>query len=169
MTDKLQKTRERFPFAQVPGALTADDVFKAWRERGFEPQEMSDSDILQTIKIINDPVRGTMQWSASKNLDGLGIIANTLKAVLSMQAIITAECAQSVCEYFTKGEGRIDLGTGEAMVLIVFKNGRLALDWNPKDAPIAAKKLLASALLYMIAEDAGLPLENLLNAFGWKH
>jgi len=168
MSKKLAKIQPRYPMAQIPNALTTEEVVTAWREKGFAPQQISDTEALQTITITNDPLHAKLSWQASANLDGLGITLHATEATLLMQSVITAEGAQSICEYFTKGDGRIDLGTGEAMVLVAFKNGRLALDWNPKDAPIAAKKLLANALLYMIAKDAGLPLENLLTAFGWR-
>ena len=91
-------------------------------------------------------------------------ISQITKAAFLMPSVVVGDAAQSIAEYFTIGDGQIDLGSGEAAVMIAFKDGKLAIDWEPRDAPIAAKKLLAVALLRMIAEDAGLPIEKLFRA-----
>lgn len=101
-------------------------------------------------------------------MDGLMTQLLTVNALMLMPSLIVADAATSIAGYFTTGKGRIDLGTGTAAVMIGFENGKLVLDWTPKDAPIAAKKLLAAALLFMIAKDARLPMENLLESLGWK-
>ena len=101
-------------------------------------------------------------------MDGLIACEMITNAAFLMPAILVVDGAMSIAEYFTNGVGQLDLGTGEAAVMIAFKNGRLAIDWTPKEAPaptIAAKKLLAIALLRLIAEDAGLPMERLMRLF----
>ncbi len=157
---------EAFPNAMVPGAQTMSDVLAVWKLCGLKPVQITDGDQLQRITLTHDPLRGELKWETQGPLDGLLATEMIANAALLMPAIITADGALSIAEYFTRGPGQLDLGTGEAGVVVVFKEGRMALDWEPKDAPIAAKKLLAAALLFMVARDAGLPIERLLAALG---
>lgn len=159
------KKPELFPAAQVPGATSLNQVFAQWKKRGLKPVEITDGDQLQRITITHDPLKGKLKWETQGSLDGLIATEIITNAAFLMPAILTAEGAFSIAEYFTKGPGQLDLGTGTAAVMIGFQNGKLVLDWTPKDAPIAAKKLLAAALLFMIAKDAGLPLEKILTTF----
>ncbi len=162
--NKLAK--QQFPLAQVPGATSVEEVFSAWKNRGFKPIEITQEAAIQRIEITHDPLKGELNWKSSNNMDGLGVILIATQALCLMPSIIVADAAFSICEYFTRGEGQLDLGTGEAMVIIAFKEGRLALEWQPKDSPVAAKKLLASALIYMLSKDAGLPLDKLFTSLG---
>ncbi len=164
MTDALIKINNRYPMAQVPNAQSSTDVLAEWKRRGFTWQELTREQALQTILIEHDPLDGKMVITPSKNMDGLLIILHAAEAAFLVPAVLVADAAQSIAEYFTVGKGQVDLGTGEAMVVVVFKDGRLAVDFEPRDAPIAAKKLLAVALLRMIAQDAGLPIQNLFGA-----
>ncbi len=167
MSDQLTGGNEIFPVTQVPGTQPLAEVFMQWKKRGLEPVEVTRESVLQRIEITHDPLEGKLTWKSSGNMDGLGTVLMALEATCLMPAFVVADAAFSICDYFTRGDGQLDLGTGEAAVMVAFKDGRLALDWQPKDAPIAAKKLLASALIFMLAKDAGLPLEKLLRAFGW--
>lgn len=142
------------------------EVLAEWRARGLTPTEITDGEQLQRITITHDPLRGQLKWETKGPLDGLIATELIADAALLMPAVVVGDAAVSIAEYFTRDEGRLDLGTGQATVIVAFSNGRLALDWQPKEAPIAAKKLLAAALLYLVARDAGLPLENLLRALG---
>lgn len=163
-----RKAGELFPAAQVPGAKSLAEVFAAWKKRGLKPVEITEGEQLQRIIITHDPLKGELKWETRGPLDGLMATEMIANAAFLMPAILTAEAAFSIAEYFTRGAGKLDLGTGTAAVMIGFQDGKLVLDWTPKDAPIAAKKLLAAALLFMIAKDAGLPLENLLKSLGWR-
>ncbi len=157
---------ELFPHAQVPGAKSLQEVFDEWKRRGIKPVEITEGEQLQRIVITHDPIKGELKWETKGPMDGLMASLLTLNATMLMPAIVTADAALSIAEYFTRGPGQLDLGTGTAAVMIGFQDGRLVLDWTPKNAPIAAKKLLATALLFMIAKDAGLPIERLLKLFG---
>jgi hypothetical protein len=164
----VSKKPELFPAAQAPGATSLKDVFAQWKRRGLEPVEVTRAETIQRITIEHDPLDGKLTWKTSGPMDGLMTQLITVNALMLMPSLIVADAAVSIAGYFTTGKGRVDLGTGTAAVMIGFENGKLVLDWQPKDAPIAAKKLLAAALLFMIAKDAGLPMENLLKSLGWK-
>lgn len=164
----VSKKQGMFPMAQVPGATSLNQVFAQWKKRGLEPVEVSRAETIQRITIEHDPLDGKLTWKTEGPMDGLMTQLLTVNALILMPSLIVADAAVSIAEYFTTGAGRIDLGTGTAAVMIGFQDGKLVLDWTPKDAPIAAKKLLAAALLFMIAKDAGLPLEKLLKSLGWK-
>lgn len=151
--------------AQVPGATSLNQVFAQWKKRGLEPVEVARADTIQRITIEHDPLDGKLTWKTSGPMDGLMTQLLTVNALVLMPSLVVGDAAVSIAEYFTTGKGRIDLGTGTAAVMIGFQDGKLVLDWTPKDAPIAAKKLLAAALLFMIAKDAGLPIERLLKIF----
>jgi len=155
----------RFPTAQAPGATTLAEVLETWRARGLQPVEITEGEQLQRIIITHDPLRGELKWETQGPMDGLIATEVATNAMLLMPAILVAEGAFSIAEYFTRGPGKLDLGTGQAGVVVGFKDGRLSLAYDPPDAPIAAKKLLAAALLFMVTRDAGLPLEKLLSAF----
>lgn len=164
----VSQRQKLFPAAQVPGATSLKQVFAAWKKRGLEPVDVARADTLQRITIEHDPLDGKLTWKTQGPMDGLMAQLLAVNALVLMPSLIVADSAVSIAQYFTTGKGRIDLGTGTAAVMIGFENGKLVLDWQPKDAPVAAKKLLAAALLFMIAKDAGLPLENLLKSLGWK-
>ncbi|MBI3385760.1 hypothetical protein HY031_01600 [Candidatus Gottesmanbacteria bacterium] len=132
----------------------------------MEPVEVARADTIQRITIEHDPLDGKLTWKTSGPMDGLMAQLLAVNAAVLMPSIIVGDAAVSIAQYFTTGKGRVDLGTGTAAVMIGFQDGKLVLDWTPKDAPIAAKKLLAAALLFMIAKDAGLPMERLLKSFG---
>lgn len=166
MSNSIEIRQGKYPTAHVPGAQSLGDVFAEWQERGFTPVEVTRDQVLQRIEIIHDPLKGELTWKTSGSLDGLGMTLLATQATMLMPAILTADGAMSICEYFTRGQGQLDLGTGEAAVMVAFKDGRLALDWQPKETPIAAKKLLAAALLFLLARDAGLPIERLAESLG---
>ena len=161
-SQKLAEKQEVYPTALVPGAKSLSEVFQKWKEKGFHPTEITKGEQLQKIVITHDPLKGELKWETFGPLDGLMATEMIANAMLLMPALLVGETAFSVAEYFTTGPGRIDLGSGQAMVLIALKDGKLSIDWNPKENTIVAKKLLASALLYLIAKDAGLPLEKIL-------
>lgn len=163
-----RKPGELFPAAQVPRAKSLAQVFEEWKKRGLEPVDVARADTIQRITIEHDPLDGKLTWKTQGPMDGLMTQLLTVNALMLMPSLIVADAAVSIAGYFTTGPGKVDLGTGTAAVMIGFENGKLVLDWQPKDAPVAAKKLLAAALLFMIAKDAGLPMENLLNALGGK-
>lgn len=165
----IAPVEERFPTAMVEGATSLPEVFRAWKERwGLEPKEVTAEQVLQRVTLVHDPLKGELTWK-TENLDGLGAMLQAVEATVLMPCVITAEGALSIAQYFTQGPGRLDIGTGEAGLIIGFRDGRLVWDWQPKDVPcpkIVAKKLLAALLLSMIAEDTGLPIERILKAFG---
>lgn len=160
----VSKKPDLFPMAQVPGATSLNQVFAQWKKRELKPVEVTRAETIQRITIEHDPLKGELKWETQGPLDGLIATEIITNAAFLMPAILTADGAFSIAEYFTKGAGQLDLGT--AAVMVGFQNGKLVLDWTPKDAPIAAKKLLAAAMLFMIAKDAGLPMENLLKSLG---
>lgn len=164
----ISKKTEIFPAAQVSGAKSLKQVFAEWKKRGLEPVEVARADTIQRIIIEHDPLDGKLTWKTQGPMDGLMTQLLSINALVLMPSLVVGDAAVSIAEYFTTGKGKVDLGTGTAAVMVGFQDGRLVLDWTPKDAPLAAKKLLAAALLFMIAKDAGLPLENLLKAMGWK-
>ncbi len=163
MSDELVVTTERYPFAQVQGAQSMQDVLEAWKERGWKPVQLSIDDLIQTVKISLNPKNGDLSWECSANMvDGLMATLLATEATFLMPSLVTAEGAISLAEYFARGEGRPDLGTGEAMVIIGFKDGKLKIDWEPKDRPIACKKLLAMALMCLLISDTQkLPMERI--------
>lgn len=166
MSNDVVVQKELFPTAQAAGALTESDVFARWRERGMEPVEVTPEQTIQRIVIEHNTLTGELKWTCSPNMDGLMAILNATRTAVLMPSLLVGDAAMSLCEYFTSGAGQLDLGTGKAAVVIGFDNGRMVLDWQPKDAPIAAKKLLAAALIFMVAKDAGLPIERLMKAMG---
>lgn len=165
MTKSIVPVKPKFPNAMVPKAKTELSVYSWWKKKwGLEPKEITREEALQEVRIVHDPLKGEITWT-TKNLDGLGTILQTVEATVLMPALISADAAISICEYFTQGQGQLDLGTGEGGVVVALKDGKLKIDWAPKDVPaptVAAKKLLAVALLYLISKDAGLPIENIL-------
>ena len=165
---KITKKQNLFPTAQVPGATSLNQVFAQWKKRGLEPVEVTRDQTVQRIIIEHDPLDGKLTWKTEGPMDGLMTQLLTVNALVLMPSVIVGDAAVSIAQYFTSGKGRIDLGTGTAAVMIGFENGKLVLDWTPKDAPIAAKKLLAAALLFMIARDGGLPLAEILGSLGWE-
>src|SRR3990167_7458340 len=123
-----------FPAAQVPGAASLKQVFAQWKKRGLEPVEVSRAETVQRIVIEHDPLDGQLKWTTSGNMDGLMAQLLTVNAAVLMPSIIVGDAAVSIAEYFTTGKGRVDLGTGTAAVMIGFQDGKLVLDWTPKDA-----------------------------------
>ena len=165
MNDCIERV-DKFSTALATGALTESDVFAQWRGRGLEPVEVTPEQTIQRIVIEHHTLTGELRWTCSPNMDGLMAILNATRTALLIPSLLVGDAAMSLCEYFTSGAGQLDLGSGKAVVVIGFDNGRLALDWQPKDSPIAAKKLLAAALIFMVAKDAGLPIERLMSAMG---
>lgn len=167
MSDTALVQRDtKFPTAQVDGAVSLAAVLEAWKERGLEPVDIARSDTVQKITIEHDPLDGKLTWSVTGNMDGLMAQLLAVNALVLMPSLIVGDAVMSIAEYFTTGAGRIDLGTGEAAVVIAFKEGRLSMDSMPKDNPIAVRKLMAAALLYLLAQDNGNPTERFLKAFG---
>ncbi len=168
MPNDLIVQKPEFPLAQVPSATSLEEVFAAWKERGLKPVELTQEETTQRIVIEHDPLRGNLKWTSSPNMEGMGVILHAAETTVLMPAVVTAEGAVSITEYFLRGQGKIDLGTGSAAVMLAFKDGRLAIDYQPKDSPIAAKKLLAAAFISLIAKDAGIPIENILVTLSGK-
>ncbi len=163
MPNDLIVQKEEFPLAQVPSATSLEEVFAAWKERGLKPVELTQEETVQRIVIEHDPLKGKLKWTASPNMDGMGVVLHAAEATILMPAVVTAEGAVSIAEYFLRGEGKIDLGTGSAAVMLAFKDGRLAIDYEPKtNGDVAAKKMLAAAFLSLVAKDAGIPIENII-------
>ena len=154
-TQAVEPRREMFPMAQVEGATDIAQVLAAWKERGLEPQDVSRADTIQRITIEHDPLDGKLSWKSSGPMDAL------------MTIWLAVNAAISIGDYFTNGAGRADMPTGEAAVVIAFKDGRLSIDTLPKDEPLAAEKLLTSVLAYLWAKNNGHPVERFLRVFGW--
>ena len=154
-TQAIEPHRELFPAAQVAGATSVADVLAAWKERGLEPQEVSRADILQWIKIEHDPLDGKLKWTTSGLMDGM------------MAILLAVQTAISMGEYFLQGAGRVDMPSGEAAVVIAFRDGRLSFDITPKDNQLAAEKLVAALLAYWWAKTNGHPLDQFMGAFGY--
>ena len=163
---------EAFPTAMVPGAKSLPDVVRGWKDQwNFVPKEMSEEDIIQRIVIEFDPRLdpitgvGKISWTPSKNMDGLGQMLVTTEAWLSMPSIIVEDALLSMIDYYLSSEGRIEIGTGQAAVIIGFEDGRLFSDSHPKDVPVpetAEKKLLVARLLYLLARAQGKPAEQIM-------
>ena len=158
--------QEAFPAAMIPGAKSLPAVLHGWKEKwNFVPQEMSEEDIIQRIVIEFNPLKGEISWTPSKNMDGLGQMLTTMEAWLSMPSIIVGDALLSMIDYYLSSEGRIEVGTGQAAVIIGFDNGRLFSDSHPKNVPvpeIAEKKLLIARLLYLLARAQGKPAEQIM-------
>ena len=162
----IAPVQEAFPTSMVPGAKSLPDVLRGWKDQwNFVPKEMSEEDIIQRIVIEYDPLKGTISWIPSKNMDGLGQMLTTMEAWLSMPSIIVGDALLNMIGYYLSSEGRIEIGTGQAAVIIGFEDGRLFSDSHPKDVPvpeIAEKKLLVGRLLYLLAKSQNLPGEQIL-------
>ena len=74
--------------------------------------------------------------------------------------------AISVGQYFTQGAGRVDMPTGEVVVIMGFKDGKLSIA-QPVGNQLAAEKLLTTVLAYFWAKNNGNPVDRFLRAFGW--
>jgi hypothetical protein len=166
VTDSLEKVAERFPMAQVSGAQSLAEIDAQWKERGYIGRLLTKEQTIQRIVIERDPIEGKLTWTISPNQDGLLAVLNATSAAYLMPCVVVGDVAQSIAEYFCVGDGRVDIGSGKAVVIVAFKDGKLAIDFEPRGAPIAAKKLLAIALLRLLAEDAGLPIDKIMQAIG---
>jgi len=122
----------------------------------------TEAETVQRIVITHDPLNGQLKWTISPNMDGLMATLLATNTLALMPALVVADAAVSIAEYFTTGEGRADLGTGEAAVMIAFRNGRLAVDSLPANNKTALRKLLATTLMALLAADDGHPLEGVL-------
>src|SRR3990167_7776098 len=110
----IEPRRELFPASQVAGATSVADVLAAWKEQGLEPQDVARADTLQRISIEHDPLDGKLKWTTSGPMDGM------------MAILLAVQTAISMGEYFLQGAGRVDMPSGEAAVVIAFKDGRLS-------------------------------------------
>jgi hypothetical protein len=155
----LVNIKERFPSAQVQGARSLQEVLDAWEKRGLNPVELTTEETIQRITIEHDPLNGKLTWTISRNMDGLMATLIATNTLVLMPSLIVSETVKSIATYFVEGEGRGDLGSGEAMVLIAFKDGRLVIDSMPKDNKIAIRKLLAATLITLLAQDNRNPIE----------
>ena len=151
----IEPRREMFPMAGVPGATDLTEVIEAWKERGLEAEEISRADTLQQIVTSHDPLNGQLTWKTSGPMDAL------------MAVWLAVNTAISIGEYFTQGTGRVDMPTGEVVVIMGFKNGRLSIA-QPEGNQLAAEKLLTNVLRYFWARSNGNPVERFAQAFGWE-
>ena len=105
-------------------------------------------------------------------MDGLMATLIAGEATFLMPSLLVGDATMDIVEYFTKGEGHLDLGTGEAFVAIGFKDGKLSVQYEPHDKPIALKKILMAVLLSILASDSRdeqkHPLQIILKLFGAK-
>ena len=153
----VEPFREMFPHAGVPGASDFNQVLQVWKEKwGLEPHDVARADTLQSIDIVHDPLDGKLTWNKRGPMDGL------------MTIWLAVSAAISIGEYFSNGAGRIDMPSGEAAVGIVYKDGRLSFDSQPKGNQLALEELLTSLLRYFWAKQNGNPVERFLQAFGWE-
>lgn len=141
--------------------LSATEFVRRCLANGLEPKEITEDQALQRIIITHNPLKGQISWE-TKNLDGLAAILTAIEATVLMQAIVTARGAVSLCTEFTRGDKQLDLGTGEAVAVVAFKDSRLI--WDGKPNRLAVKRLLAAVLLGLIAQDDGEPFEQLIHS-----
>ena len=147
--------REMFPNAGVQGAQDLQTVLAAWEADGRVATEVSRADTLQQIITTHDPLDGELTWKSSGPMDALQTI---------WLAVMTAI---SIGEYFTQGAGRVDMPTGEVVVIMGYKDGKLSIA-QPSGNQLAAEKLLTSVLAYFWAKNNSDPVERFLRAFGWE-
>ena len=153
-TQAVEPRREMFPHAGVSGAQDFQTVIAAWEADGRKVTEVSRADTLQQIVTTHDPLDGKLTWKSSGPMDAL------------MTIWLAVNAAISIGEYFTQGAGRVDMPTGEVVIIMGFKDGKLSIA-QPTGNQLAAEELLTTVLAYFWAKNNGNPVERFLRAFGW--
>ena len=169
--NQIAPSKERLPFCNVPGVTDLAGFMEYCQQHNLTPTQVTQDEILHRVSATLDLKTGIIKgWEISPNFpDGMMACLVAGEAVFLLPSLVMASAAMSLVEYFTKGEGHIDLGSGEAFVAIGFKDGKLSIQFEPHDKPIALKKLLMAALLSVLASDAGMPMEKIWKLFGANH
>ena len=163
--NQIAPIEERFPFCNVLGITNLQEFTEYCKANNLAPTQLTREETQQRITITHDPLEGKLHWEITPNMDGLMATLIAGEALFLMPSLVVGDAVASIAEYFTQGKGHIDLGTGEAFVAVGFKDGKLSIQFEPHDKPIALKKLLMAALLSVLASDAGMPMENIWKLF----
>jgi hypothetical protein len=136
----LLKSDVKFPNSLVPGAETIDDVFKAWKDAGLVPTEVTKEDLISQIIITSEKHTGKLNWNVEKH-DGISAMATMALTLKHMM------------KKYTEGDSRPYLAKGskDTKILIELKNNEIKMAYNHNQA-MTVKGVLTACLWKMINE-----------------
>tara|TARA_Y100001937_G_scaffold121768_1_gene181064 strand:+ start:355 stop:888 length:534 start_codon:yes stop_codon:yes gene_type:complete len=136
----LLKKEVKFPNSLVPEAETLDDVFKAWKDAGLTPTEVSAEDLISQIVITSEKHTGKLNWNVEKH-DGVSAMATMALTLKHMT------------KKYLKGDSRPYLAKGskDTKILIELKDNEIKMAYNHNQA-MTVKGVLMACLWKMINE-----------------
>jgi hypothetical protein len=136
----LLKSDVKFPNSLVPGAKNIDDVFKAWKDAGLVPTEVTKEDLISQIIITSEKHTGKLNWNVEKH-DGISAMATMALTLKHMM------------KKYTEGDSRPYLAKGskDTKILIELKNNEIKMAYNHNQA-MTVKGVLTACLWKMINE-----------------
>jgi len=139
MNNGLVKKEPLFPTAGVPGAMSLQDVFDGWKEKGLSPVEMTEEDFRQTIRIVYDSFKGNITWKGD-NIWGIHMLA------------LMADTMRSMVDYFLKDPARPKIYPGDCQIHIALKNNRMGIVFDQNKDPQLLKGMLVAALWHIMKQ-----------------
>lgn len=153
MTEYPVKSEGVFPFAQVPQAQSAQEVFEAWQARGMAPTQVTTEDVTQTITISHNALTGELAWKTYK-MDGVQACGIMWAALVDMGT-----------EFF-KATPRPVLSSGKARAFVQLEGNEIQMAAEPANDQPVVRGILVAALLNLL-ERRGHPLEELGALMKW--